>query len=121
MEYFNYTGTEYMVAVKSATLYPVVKVELLDEHENAYAEISEQISDSNGTIQENLQQGIRKTVSLEIFDPLGKFMPNANNELLWVRRNFMLAQQQSKKQSKLMGRPMVQKETFFGFQKVSIL
>lgn len=90
MEYFNYTGTEYTVAVKSATLYPVVKVELLDEHENAYAEISEQISDSNGTIQENLQQGIRKTVSLEIFDPLGKFMPNANNELLWVRRKFKL-------------------------------
>ncbi|CRH59133.1 Uncharacterised protein [Chlamydia trachomatis] len=30
MEYFNYAGKEYRVAVQSATLYPVIKVELLD-------------------------------------------------------------------------------------------
>ena len=45
MEYFNYTGKEYTLAVQAATLYPVIKVELLDQYENAYIEISEEITD----------------------------------------------------------------------------
>ena len=45
MEYFNYTGKEYTIAVQAATLYPVIKVELLDQYENAYIEISEEITD----------------------------------------------------------------------------
>lgn len=90
MEYFNYTGKEYRVAVQSATLYPVIKVELLDQFENAYAEISEEITDNSGSIQSTLQQGVRNTVSFSIFDPAGKFIPNANNKLFWVRRKFKL-------------------------------
>lgn len=87
MEYFNYTGKEYRVAVQSATLYPVIKVELLDQFENAYAEISEEITDNSGSIQSTLQQGVRNTVSFSIFDPAGKFIPDANNKLFWVRKN----------------------------------
>lgn len=90
MEYFNYTGKEYRVAVQSATLYPVIKVELLDQFENAYAEISEEITDNSGSIQSTLQQGVRNTVSFSIFDPAGKFIPNANNKLFWVRKKFKL-------------------------------
>lgn len=90
MEYFNYTGKEYRVAVQSATLYPVIKIELLDQFENAYAEISEEITDNSGSIQSTLQQGVRNTVSFSIFDPAGKFIPNANNKLFWVRRKFKL-------------------------------
>lgn len=90
MEYFNYTGKEYRVAVQSATLYPVIKVELLDQFENAYAEISEEITDNSGSIQSTLQQGVRNTVSFSIFDPAGKFIPDANNNLFWVRKKFKL-------------------------------
>ena len=90
MEYFTYTGKEYRVAVQSATLYPVIKVELLDQFENAYAEISEEITDNSGSIQSTLQQGVRNTVSFSIFDPAGKFIPNANNKLFWVRKKFKL-------------------------------
>lgn len=90
MEYFNYTGKEYRVAVQSATLYPVIKVELLDQFENAYAEISEEITDNSGSIQSTLQQGVRSTVSFSIFDPAGKFIPDANNKLFWVRKKFKL-------------------------------
>ena len=90
MEYFNYTGKEYRVAVQSATLYPVIKVELLDQFENAYAEISEEITDNSGSIQSTLQQGVRNTASFSIFDPAGKFIPDANNNLFWVRRKFKL-------------------------------
>lgn len=90
MEYFNYTGKEYRVAVQSATLYPVIKVELLDQFENAYAEISEEITDNSGSIQSTLQQGVRNTVSFSIFDPAGKFIPDANNKLFWVRKKFKL-------------------------------
>ena len=90
MEYFNYTGSKYKNAVKSSTLYPVIKVELLDRFENSYKEISESITDNNGSIQCNLQQGVRKTVSFSIFDPFGEFIPNANNDLFWVRKKFKL-------------------------------
>lgn len=90
MEYFNYTGKEYRVAVQSATLYPVIKVELLDQFENAYAEISEEITDNSGSIQSTLQQGVRNTVSFSIFDPAGKFIPDANNNLFWIRKKFKL-------------------------------
>lgn len=90
MEYFNYTGKEYRVAVQSATLYPVIKVELLDQFENAYAEISEEITDNSGSIQSTLQQGVRNTVSFSIFDLAGKFIPDANNKLFWVRKKFKL-------------------------------
>lgn len=90
MEYFNYTGKEYRVAVQSATLYPVIKVELLDQFENAYTEISEEITDNSGSIQSTLQQGVRNTVSFSIFDPAGKFIPDVNNNLFWVRKKFKL-------------------------------
>lgn len=90
MEYFNYTGKEYRVAVQSATLYPVIKVELLDQFENAYAEISEEITDNSGSIQSTLQQGVRNTVSFSIFDPAGKFIPDANNKLFWIGKKFKL-------------------------------
>ena len=90
MEYFNYTGKEYTTAVQSAVLYPMIKIELLDQYENAYAEISEEITDNSGSIQETLQQGVRKTVSFSIFDPMGRFIPNANNNLFWIRRKFKL-------------------------------
>lgn len=90
MEYFNYTGKEYRVAVQSATLYPVIKVELLDQFENAYTEILEEITDNSGSIQSTLQQGVRNTVSFSIFDPAGKFIPDANNNLFWVRKKFKL-------------------------------
>ena len=90
MEYFNYTGKEYRQAVQSATLYPVIKVELLDQYENAYAEISEEITDTGGSISSTLQQGVRNTVSFSIFDPLGTFIPDANNKLFWIRKKFKL-------------------------------
>ena len=90
MEYFNYTGKEYTLAVQAATLYPVIKVELLDQYENAYIEISEEITDNSGSIQSTLQQGVRNTVSFTIFDPEGKFIPNANNNLFWIRKKFKL-------------------------------
>ena len=90
MEYFNYTGKEYRQAIESSTLYPVIKVELLDQYENAYAEISEEIMDTGGSISSTLQQGVRNTISFSIFDPLGTFIPNANNKLFWIRRKFKL-------------------------------
>ena len=90
MEYFNYTGKEYRQAIESSTLYPVIKVELLDQYENAYTEISEEIIDTGGSISSTLQQGVRNTVQFSIFDPLGSFIPNANNKLFWIRRKFKL-------------------------------
>lgn len=90
MEYFNYTGKEYRQAIESSTLYPVIKVELLDQYENAYTEISEEIIDTGGSISNTLQQGVRNTVQFSIFDPLGTFIPNANNKLFWIRRKFKL-------------------------------
>ena len=52
MEYFNYTGKEYTTAVQSADLYHMIKIELQNQYENAYAEISEEITDYSGSIPE---------------------------------------------------------------------
>ena len=39
MEYYNRTDLKYKDVVKSHVLYPMIKIELLDEYENAYDEI----------------------------------------------------------------------------------
>ena len=39
MDFYNQSNSRYKDVVKSHVLYPMVKIELLDEYENAYDEI----------------------------------------------------------------------------------
>lgn len=89
MEYYNIINNEYVEAVKKHLIIPYVKVVLLDKNENAYKEITSEISVENaGSISSTFQQGIQKTISLTIFDPNGDFIPNPNDQNFWIGSKF---------------------------------
>ena len=89
MEYFNIINDEYIAAVKKHLIIPYVRIVLLDKNENAYREITSEISVENaGSISSTFQQGIQKTVSLTIFDPDGEFIPDPNNQNFWIGSKF---------------------------------
>lgn len=91
MEYYNRTDLKYKDVVKSHVLYPMIKIELLDEYENAYDEIIQEISSQNqGTISMNYQSGVRSSVNLSIFDPVGTFLPNPNDKYFWINKKFKI-------------------------------
>lgn len=91
MEYYNRTDLNYLNAVRDKILRPIVKVELLDEYEHSYCEIIQEISsESQGTITQNLQQGVRKSINFSIFDPEGKFFPNPNDKYFWINKRFKI-------------------------------
>lgn len=91
MEFYNIDNEDYRKIAKHEIINPMVKIELLDPYENAYAELVEDISaEQIGTISESYQQGIRKTISFTIFDPNGDFIPNPNNKNFWINRKFKI-------------------------------
>ena len=91
MEFYNVDNEDYRKIVKHEIINPMVKIELLDPYENAYAELIEDISaEQIGTISESYKQGVRKTVSFTIFDPDGKFIPDPNNKNFWINRKFKI-------------------------------
>lgn len=89
MDYYNKVDNKYKDVVKNHILYPIFKIELLDEYENAYREITQEISTQNqGAITSTYQQGVRNTITLNIFDPTGKFLPNPNDKYFWINKKF---------------------------------
>lgn len=91
MDFYNNDGADYRQIVKHQVLSPVIKVELLDHYENAYAELIEEISAENiGSISETFKQGVRKSINFTIFDPLGEFIPDPNNKYFWIGRKFKI-------------------------------
>lgn len=89
MEFYNQSNTRYKDVVKSHVLYPMVKIELLDEYENAYDEIIQEISTQNqGSITKTYQQGVRGSININIFDPEGVFIPNPNDKYFWINKKF---------------------------------
>ena len=91
MEFYNTDNEDFRKIAKHEVINPMVKIELLDSHENAYAEFIEDISaEQIGTISESYNQGVRKTTSFTIFDPNGDFIPNPNNKNFWINRKFKI-------------------------------
>ena len=89
MEYLNIINSEYRNAILSKILTPCVKVELLDWNGVAYKEIIQDISaEGGGTISATFQNGVQKSVSLNIFDPTGDFIPNPNDRMVWIGQKF---------------------------------
>ena len=91
MEFYNTDNEDFRKIAKHEIINPMVKIELLDSHENAYAELIEDISaEQIGTISESYKQGVRKTTSFTIFDPNGDFIPDPNNKNFWINRKFKI-------------------------------
>ena len=89
MEYFNIVNAEYRQAIVSKILTPCVKVELVDWEGRAYKEIIQDLSSKNGgSISATFQNGVQRSISLNIFDPAGEFIPNPNDRLVWIGQRF---------------------------------
>ena len=89
MEYFNIINTEYKKTITSKILTPCVKVELIDWEGRAYKEIIQDLSSENGgSISATFQNGVQRSISLNIFDPNGEFIPNPNDRLVWIGQRF---------------------------------
>ena len=91
MDYYNRTDLSYKETVKNHILRPLVKIELLDEYENSYLEITQELSsEDSGAISSNLGQGVRQSADFSIFDPAGIFLPNPNDKYFWIGRKFKI-------------------------------
>ena len=89
MEYFNIVNKEYQNAILSKIFTPCAKVELVDWNGQAYKEIIQDLSSENGgTISATFQNGVQKSINLNIFDPTGTFIPNPNDRLVWIGQRF---------------------------------
>ena len=66
-----------------------IKLELLDQYDNAVGCIKNYISSRSGSITANRQQGCRRTCSIEVIDKDKKYLPQQDS-LFWYNRKFKL-------------------------------
>ena len=89
MEYYNIMDSQYKNAIVSKILTPCVKVELVDWNGKAYKEIIQDLSsEDGGSISATFQNGVQRSITLNIFDPEGKFIPDPNNRIVWIGQRF---------------------------------
>lgn len=117
MEFYNVDNEDYREIATHEILNPMVKIELLDSHENVYSQLIEDISaEQIGTISETYQQGVRKTINFTIFDPNGDFIPDPNNKYFWVGKKFKVYLGLSKVRYYLEDNPLV-----YGYDKEKLI
>ena len=67
---------------------PILKVELMDYLEAPFAEITQHLSKDNaGSIENNYQQGVRRTCSITLINPNHQFNPSFNRGI-WLHTKF---------------------------------
>src|SRR5574344_426458 len=87
-EYYNTISDAYIHALKQSTIYPVVKVELLDPYENTIDEVTQDISRREvGNISINYQQGVRRSCSITLDNKFQKYTPSYNG-VIWFNTKF---------------------------------
>lgn len=88
VEYNLYNNNYINVATRNS-IHPKFKLQLLDYYENVIDEITGDISvDNSGSISNNYQQGVRRSISLTFIDTEGRFLPNSNSNLVWANKKF---------------------------------
>ena len=90
MEYFNHYTDEYITALKRGSGYYKIRLELLSDDETVIGEITQDLSlDSQGQININYEQIVRRSCSLTLIDVDGKYLPYRNSPF-WINRKFKL-------------------------------
>lgn len=88
---YNLYNEGYIKIATKNNIHPKFKIQMLDEYENVIDEITGDISrDNSGSISNNYQQGVRRSVSLTFIDTEGKFLPDSNSNLIWANKKFKL-------------------------------
>ncbi len=89
MELYNIFNNDYKSACKQSCKQVKYKIELLDWSENGIGEIVSDISNANGDISVNYQQGVRRSCSFSVFDTKVKYIPGENSPF-WYNRKLRL-------------------------------
>lgn len=89
MEYYNYQNKEYLKALENPMRVIKIKLEMLDNFDNAIGCIEDYMSNTEGSISVNLQQGCRRSCNISIIDKDEKFLPSKNS-LFWYNRRFKI-------------------------------
>lgn len=80
----------YIDTIKSKTIHPRFRLTTLYNNESEKEDISDYIIDGSGTLSINYQQGQRRSLNLTLNNEDGKFLPNANNNELWINSKLKL-------------------------------
>ncbi len=88
---YNLYNENYINIATKNNIHPKFKIQMLDEYENVIDEVTGDISrDNSGSISNNYQQGVRRSISLTFIDTEGKFLPDSNSNLIWANKKFKL-------------------------------
>lgn len=88
-DYVDVFNEKYQEIAKRNRILPKFKIQLLDTFENVVDEITGDISTNNqGSISINYQQGVRRSITLTFIDTTGKFLPDANGNIIWMNKKF---------------------------------
>ena len=68
MEYYGVINSEYLTAIKRPMRIMKIKIEMLDQYDNAIGCLENYMSSTEGTITVNLTQGCRRSCNISIID-----------------------------------------------------
>lgn len=90
-EYVNVYNQTYKNLALKSTIFPKIKIELLDAYENVIGEITKDISaDNAGTLSINYQQGVRRSCTVTLNDTFGTYVPTLNDQIFGFDTKFKL-------------------------------
>lgn len=89
MEYYGVINSEYLTAIKRPMRIMKIKIEMLDQYDNAIGCLENYMSSTEGTITVNLTQGCRRSCNISIIDKDKKFLPQQDS-LFWYNRKFKI-------------------------------
>ena len=90
MNYYNVVNTAYLSALKDSSVRYYTKITFLDHWENGIGELSADIvTDTPAQQTIGTGNGIRRSLTLTVFDEDGKYSPSVNSGF-WYGRKFSL-------------------------------
>ena len=91
MEYIDVYNTEYIDSIESSTIRPLFKVEIVDwTEQNVISDISDDIVQDSGSIMNNYQQGVRRSISFQLINIEGKYTPSSDTGTLYFGTKFKI-------------------------------
>lgn len=89
-EVYNKINSDYLDLCKQTVITEKVKVEILDDYDNTYGEITSKISSVDGNINVKYNQGVRRTCSLTIHDCNSDMIPNNEFSSFFINKRFKI-------------------------------
>lgn len=82
-DFYNLNNQRYRDIISSSSIPVTYKVDILDSYDEILFELTDYISEDNGSISINYKQGIRRTCNVTLLDIDGTLFPRANG-IIWI-------------------------------------